>query len=301
MTPVISAYTAHERLIAPLRDTAQLWRLLLGAIVAMLVYIAGTQFLYRSLFRAWRAQGEPDPLDALVSGATPAAMYALLFGFVFMSLGVLAARLVVHGKGWQSLIGPARATAAQFSRVILVLVVLNAAVWILPPWDWGAPFVPNVDPGRWLMLLPLSLAAILVQTGSEEIVFRGYLQQQLAARFRSPLVWMLLPALAFGAGHYLPEANGNNAGLIAVWALVFGLLMADLTARAGTLGPAIAVHFVNNASAMLIVSLPDELSGLSLYLAPFSADDEAALRAWLPVDFAMMIVSWLAARLAIQR
>ena len=77
--------------------------------------------------------------------------------------------------------------------------------------------------------------------------------------------------------------------------------MADLTARAGTLGPAIAVHFVNNVTAILIVSMPDNLSGLALYLSPFSLADTEAVRAWLPVDFGFMLVSWLTARLAIRR
>ena len=77
--------------------------------------------------------------------------------------------------------------------------------------------------------------------------------------------------------------------------------MADLTARSGSLGPAIAVHFCNNVSAILVVSLPDDLSGLALYLTPFGMQDTDALAAWLPVDFAMMLVFWLAARLAIRR
>ena len=76
--------------------------------------------------------------------------------------------------------------------------------------------------------------------------------------------------------------------------------MADLTARAGTLGPAIAVHLVNNASALIFVSLPDSLSGLSLYTVPYSMSDTEQLRAWLVVDFALMIVGWLAARVAIR-
>ncbi|MCX8226128.1 MAG: CPBP family intramembrane metalloprotease, partial [Sulfitobacter sp.] len=82
---------------------------------------------------------------------------------------------------------------------------------------------------------------------------------------------------------------------------VFGILMADLTARAGSLGPAIAVHLCNNVAAILITSMPDDLSGLALYLTPFSMEDTEAMRAWLPVDFALMLVSWLAARLAIRR
>ena len=78
-------------------------------------------------------------------------------------------------------------------------------------------------------------------------------------------------------------------------------MMADLTARSGTLGPAIALHFINNVSAVLIVSLPDGLAGLALYVAPFSLDNTELLRAWLPVDFMLMLVFWLAARLAIRR
>ena len=54
-------------------------------------------------------------------------------------------------------------------------------------------------------------------------------------------------------------------------------------------------------TAILIASMPDDLSGLALYLVPFSMEDTEALRAWLPVDFGIMFVSWLAARLAIRR
>ncbi len=56
-------------------------------------------------------------------------------------------------------------------------------------------------------------SACLIQTGAEELVFRGYLQQQLAARFASPLIWMVLPALIFGAVHYDPATAGPNVWL----------------------------------------------------------------------------------------
>ena len=88
--------------------------------------------------------------------------------------------------------------------------------------------------------------------------------------------------------------------MIALWAVMFGILMADLTARAGTLGPAIAVHFFNNVSAMVLVATPDQMSGLALYVLPFGVADEAQMAEWLPVDFAYMFVSWLAARFAIR-
>jgi len=112
---------------------------------------------------------------------------------------------------------------------------------------------------------------------------------------------MVLPSVLFAFGHYQPVEAGQNAVMITVWAGMFGLLMADLTARSGSIGPALAVHFVNNLTALMLTALPDSLGGLSLFHTPFGMEDEAQLRAWLPVDFAMMIVSWLAARVALRR
>jgi uncharacterized membrane protein len=98
----------------------------------------------------------------------------------------------------------------------------------------------------------------------------------------------------------MPQA-GELAWVIVLWSALFGLALADLTARAGTLGPAIALHLINNATAILFISMPDSLSGLSLYHSPFDMSDEAMVRAWMPVEFMMILVSWLAARLAIRR
>ena len=294
------AYQAHEMLVAPARNTAQVWRLVLGLVLLAGVYLQCNRILFRMLVTI---QGEDafTFFNVVYAGETPFAMYILLFSFGFMTLGVVVALKVAHKRGVLPLFGNIPQALSQFRDVLTVLLLVNAAVFLLPPWGMGTPLVSNMSFTSWTLLLPISLLAIFVQVSAEEILFRGYIQQQLAARFASPLVWMAFPAVVFGMGHYVPTEAGSNATLIALWAVLFGILMADLTARAGTLGPAIAVHFVNNVTAILIISLPDDLSGLALYLTPFSISDVDALRAWLPVDFLFMIVSWLAARLAIRR
>jgi len=293
-------YAAHERFIAPARDSAALWRLFLGFSLASVGYVALNQMFFQFVYSFVGAKSSAL-YDNLLKGETPQAMYLLLFSFVFMTMAVGVAVRIVHRRSALGLLGDLRPAVAQFGAVSMAMLGLTVAIFVLPPWDMGGDFVANMSMDRWLMLLPLSLIAVLVQVSAEEIVFRGYVQQQLAARFRSPLVWMVLPSTLFALGHYLPDTAGENALMIAVWAGFFGIMMADLTARSGTLGPAIAVHLWNNVSAILIVSLPDDLSGLALYLAPFGMDDTSAMRAWLPVDFAMMFVSWLAARLALRR
>ena len=45
---------------------------------------------------------------------------------------------------------------------------------------------------------------------------------------------------------------GRHRADRSIWAGAFGIAAADLTARCGTLGPAIALHFGNNLCAALI-------------------------------------------------
>jgi membrane protease YdiL (CAAX protease family) len=297
--PRSSAYRAHEALAAPARGKAQLWRLLVGAILIAGVFLLGYQFLERMLLTLLGPAGLAD-LTGATGRSSRVSVLFLLFSFGLIILSVAVALRVAHNRGFLPVLGAPRLFARQFLSVLAMMVLLYAVLAILPPWDMGAPLVRNLSFGAWLLVLPFALAAVLVQVSAEEILFRGYLQQQLAARFATPVIWLGVPSALFGLGHYAPEAV-SYAPLIALWSALFGLAMADLTARAGTLGPAIALHFANNAVAILLVSTPDGLSALALYHSPFDLSDAVVVRAWLPVEFATILVSWLAARLAIRR
>jgi membrane protease YdiL (CAAX protease family) len=293
------AYTPHETLVGPARARLELWRIFAGGMI-----IVATAMLLSSLasFLMWFVlQPTGDALDDAMMGQTPLSLLVLLGGFIFLTLGTGVAVRLLHARGLASVLGPRQAVIRDFRRVFLALVTLGIVVALLPPYGMGAPLTANLPPLTWLMLLPVSLLALLIQTSAEEIVFRGYLQQQLAARFCSPVIWVGVPSALFAFGHYVPVEAGDNALLVAIWAGVFGALMADLTARAGNLGPAIGVHFANNLSAIVLVSLPDSLSGLSLYTIDIDISDPDTLHSWMPIDFAMMILMWLAARLAIRR
>ncbi|MEM9575516.1 MAG: type II CAAX endopeptidase family protein [Pseudomonadota bacterium] len=294
-----SAYQAHEALAGPARGKAQLWRLAMGLVLIAGVFLISYQFVEQTLFMLLGPAGFAA-LTGADGRASQLSVLFLLFSFGLIILSVLVALRVAHNRGFLEVLGPPRLLFRQFFSVLAMIVLLYAVLAILPPWDMGAPLKPNVSFGAWLLVLPFALAAVLVQVSAEEILFRGYLQQQLAARFSSPLIWIFVPSALFGAGHYAPQ-TGDLAGVIALWSMLFGLAMADLTARAGTLGPAIALHLMNNAVAILFVSMPDSLSGLSLYHSPFDLSDDAMVRAWLPVEFMMILVCWLAARLAIRR
>ncbi len=297
MMPADHRYAAHEALVRPARMQSGLWRLLAGLVIVAAFSLGGTVVAYGVIGGVF-----PGPwVQGLSDGSNPAAMLVLLGGFGFAILGVAAAVRLLHQRSLLTVTGNMVPLVRQFRKVLMALLALGAVVAVLPPYDMGEPLVANVPLWQWLAFLPLSLLAVLVQVSAEEILFRGYLQQALAARFRHPAVWLCLPSVVFALGHYLPAEAGSNAGLVALWAALFGILMADLTARAGSLGPAIAVHFVNNAVALLFVASPTSLNGLALYLLPYEMSDTAGLRPWLAVDVALMLVSWLTARLALRR
>lgn len=292
-------YRPHRRFVAPAQGKPQIWRLCFGIVLGAGLFLVLSQLIFGFLFRVL----PPDTANAIlddVTGQSAASMLVILlqFGLLAVSAGLVV--LMVHSRSPLTLIGDLSQAWRQFVVVVFAMCLFTAAILLLPPHDYGAPYQRNMETGRWLILLPFALIAVFVQTSAEEILFRGYIQQQLAVRFKSPLIWMLAPAMLFGIGHYTPDSAGSNAWTIVLWATVFGLLMADLTARSGTLGPAMAVHFVNNISALVLTSVPDEMSGLALYVLPFGFADEAQMAAWLPVDFGIVLVSWLVARLAIR-
>ncbi len=292
-----AAYSRHEQLVSAVRRYPEIWRLLVGLAVIVVVVSA----LNAILFVAIVSLAPSDWPDTLLQGSTPLALLIILSSFVFVILGVALAAWCLQHRALMSIIGPFPMAFRQFWRVSMSLIVLGLILIALPPYDMGAPLKPNLPLQVWLLLLPLSVGAVLIQTSAEEILFRGFMQQSLAARFRSGLVWIGLPAVLFALGHYAPATAGDNAVLIAIWAGVFAVLTADLTARSGTLGPAISLHFFNNASALLLFSLPNNLGGLALFHLPYESSDTELLRRWLYVDFALMIVAWLTARLALRR
>ncbi|MFD1342733.1 CPBP family intramembrane glutamic endopeptidase [Litorisediminicola beolgyonensis] len=295
--PAPRRYAAHEALVAPGRSRPELWRLGLGIVLA----VATTFLIGQIALTTALILGGTDTLTTLITGEGPQGLILLLMAMGGMALGAALAARLLHSRSFGSLLGPRAAFVPQFLNVLLWTGAINLGVVVFVYGLGDMELQENLPMGRWLGLLPLAIVAILIQTGSEEILFRGYLQSQLAARFRSRLVWMLVPSAAFALGHFAPAAYGGNALSIVAWTFAFGLAAADLTARAGTLGPAIALHFTNNAIVLLWVSLDGPMSGLARYTLPFGADDVDAVSAAMPVDFALLGIGWLAARVAIRR
>ena len=304
-------YAAHAGFVAPARDQSDLRLLAVGVLLVEVIYLASVH-LTEPLLTLFPV----IPADAVMEGTTPAGLRFQLFSFVTLGLAVVLVARRLHGRGFASLLGPVGPMLRQMTRVTLVAGAMTLAVQVLTLEPAMLEHAEMRPLGPWLALLPLSLAALLVQTGAEELFYRGYVQQQLAARHTSPWVWMVLPSLLFAAAHYTSDMSAGEATQYLVWAFFFGLAAADLTARSGNLGPAIGFHLVNNALAFLIYGEaqgPD--SGLALFLFPADAPlgdlpdglpdagltEAPGLDLLFLSDLAGILLLWIAARIAIRR
>jgi len=285
---------AFERYIAPARRHPELWRLVLGICVVLtvqLLWVGAISLLLGLLARPGSAAGG--------IGTTPGVLVILLLSFAGLGFGTVLAARWLHRRGAGTLIGHGPTALRHFTLAAVLILGVHGAGFMLTM-D-GIALEQGLVPAVWLAFLPLALLAVLIQTGAEEVAFRGYLQQQLAARFASRFVWMVLPSLAFGFLHYEPGQMGDNVWLIVGVTGLFGLVAADLTARSGTLGLAWGLHFANNVFALLIVVPRGDLSGLALFQVPFGPDDVESMPVLLLVDAIVLGVIWAICRLALRR
>lgn len=297
--PVFSSrYAALRGFVAPAVGRVELWRTVAGLGIAVAIYAAAMQVLAYLIVSGLGPVYGPLALHRLASGETPLALIALLFTFLGLAGGLALGMALVLNRGLRSLVGPGWVAVRCFLWVVVPLLALWVA--LLPLAVMSPDVGPHLSFRDQLHWLPLALPALLVQTGTEELIFRGYLQQQLAARWSSPWVWMVLPSALFGALHWAPEESGALAPLIVVWAFAFGLVAADLTARTGNLGAAVAVHFATNAQTLFLVGLEGNMHGLALFNAVLPQSQPWAELPYLAVDSLSLFVSWLAARLILR-
>ena len=285
---------AFEDFIAPARHYPEIWRILLGVVVAVIVYLTPILLIFIGIGLFFPALVF-EVQSALQTPDTPRAMLVLLATFFFMGLGAVMAA-AIHRRGLASLIGPFRPACRSFSRTVLRVGAIFLVTGFIVSLFIAEDPTPHLPLTKWLSYLPLALPLLLVQTGAEELLFRGYLMQALAARFKSAIIWMGIPSVLFGLAHFNGALDPKLTILLICATGLFGLVAADLTRITGNLGAAIGFHFTNNFFALFLVSVQGEMSGLSLYTAPFTMQDVETLIPLILVDMATVLLAWAVLR-----
>ncbi len=266
----------------------QLWRLALGLVLIPILWLLP---IIIGVF-AFSLFTNPDALTAFAGNNVPESPLATLvfiglFVFAFPALWFVSRQL--HARSMASLIGPGGIFDWRGFRLAVTVIGAYVVVGFVVAIASGSAMA-NLDFSRWILLLPVSVPLIFVQTSAEELVFRGYLMQQLGARFTSRWIWWVLPAAVFASLHWNPSVFAENAPFVVLATFLMGLIAGDVTARTGNLGTSIGLHFANNVYAILIMGLPGPLSGVALYLADVDMSDIAEVRAELLFQTTVILV-----------
>ncbi len=199
---------AFETFVRPARRRPQLWRLLAGLLLSFAVYVATIAAV---LVPAWLAAGGRP------GGAAGVARLARRHAGAAGDLrgdgrsGRSSRPAAAPARRGDALRRARRARCAHFAVAAAVAgAILRRVARRSGRWPTTRCRTSTRRSGS--RLLPLTLAGLVVQTGAEELLFRGYLTQQLAARFEARAIWMGVPALAFGAGASRSVRGGRRGG-----------------------------------------------------------------------------------------
>lgn len=253
-------YAAHRAFVQPALGAS------FGAVLVIIVAMEASFFMSPWLMTS----ALPDDLaTAFENGSTPLSALAQLFSFALVAASLCIMVCGIHGRGFWSMVGPARPTIQHMKIAGLAVFWVLLAREFLPPWIAFDELAFTRPLFGWAIWIIPTIGALIIQAGTEELYFRGYLQQQFAVMSDSKWVWMGLPSLLFGLGHYYNGFGPADSVLYVLWATLLGMACADLTARTGSIGAAVGLHVSNNLFAFMIVSEIDMPSnGLALFLYP---------------------------------
>lgn len=255
---------------SPAIEKREFWRLLVGVLI-LAVFMMGGPVVG---ILAGRALTGLDAHD-IISGVSPLAMAVMFSTFLFYYIGLGLVLKLLHKRGIRSLFGPSRALDMRHyvngvliaGGIALFLLLFQFVEKLFLPSEMDVPLVQNLALGTWAIWAIPALLLIAMQSLAEELVFRGYILQQLRARFNILVVWAVLPSLLFGVLHFDPGTFGVvNGAMYVISTAVSGTVAALVTIRTGNLGAAAGLHFGNNAS-MVFVGNAGHLDGFSLFVA----------------------------------
>ena len=109
--------------------------------------------------------------------------------------------------------------------------------------------------GKFLMLLLLTLLILPFQTSFEEIFFRGYLSQGIAAATRSRWWTLIIISLAFGLMHSTnPEVKEFGFWISMPSYVLMGVILGAVSILDDGIELALGIHFINNAFMALFTT-----------------------------------------------
>lgn len=270
----VSGEPPFQQWVDAARPRKQIWRTIVGAIVIGVVWIVWTLVLmFGAVFgglvkpEAFQAMFGEAEIPLTYTDTITMLLIALgtIWGFAF---GVWLAAKLVHKRPFMSVVAwNRRFSLSQFGVGCAVAASYLAVSMAWSVVSGNAPRRSELALETWLLALTPIAIVVFAQAASEELVFRGYLPQQLAARFGNPIVWGFIPSFLFGLMHAANSPGNQTYALYYVAiATIMGMVMLAMVWRTGSLAAAMGFHFINNVGALTLAGADQGPSSIALFV-----------------------------------
>ena len=230
------------------------------------ILVMGTFVIYK-ITGGMDIESSLAAMSTFVDSPSPESVIFQLGTFVGIWPATWLVLKFLHRQPFGTLFSPeGRIRWGDFGRGFLLAAGFWVASVLIGAAVVGLPVRTDLPLNAWAMALAPLAIMVFFQASAEELIFRGYILQQLAVRWRSPLVWGALPAFLFGLAHY---SSGTELGVsweyVAV-TLMFGITAAALVWRTGSLAAAMGLHTGMNLFSLSVTGLEGVIEGTQLYL-----------------------------------
>ena len=263
-TPPVEPKTPVDRFFAAASiGLTRWWRWVVGVIVIVIFWqgIGSIPFLAAIAVCQGSSMEVSSPWFACADGALGASLLPdfvlLLLGFVVGLIGIWIVAKRLHKKSLTQV--TTGRTSFDWSRFLYAALV-GLCVLILITLAYR--FILGVDVtlqslDLWVYLPSVLIALVLlpIQTGFEEVLFRGYLMQGLSLLTRNRFVLALVTAILFTVPHLLnPEPDAFGLAVYILQIMSVGIFFAALTLLDGGIELAAGYHAINNLFLGLIAN-----------------------------------------------
>jgi len=268
------------------RNTKNMAQTIFGVITGI-----GVAMSVVGLWKLMGSMNDPEANATLMKaiGVSPTAYMLFLLVFPFSLIALYLGQKFLHKRSILSLHTAAKKIRwTRGMQAFLLTWVVLGSFTLIGHFSGLSPINTNFDAGRFAIYALVSLTFLPMQSGTEEIVFRGYLNQGFTHILKNKWIAFIITSVLFAAMHLSnPEAlKGAEDGILILTMssyFFFGFIACFMVWMDDGLESAIGFHAANNTFAAIFVNYEGSvLPTPSLFMAsPNTAVD-------VPISLAAM-------------
>ena len=193
-------------------------------------------------------------------GVSPIVYMLFLLVFPFSLIALYLGQKFIHKRSILSLHTAAKKIRwSRGAQAFFITWIVLGSLTAIGHFSGLSPINTNFDAGRFLIYAVVSIIFIPMQSGTEEIVFRGYLNQGFTHILKNKWIAFIVTSVLFAAVHLSnPEATkGAEDGILLLTMssyFIFGFVACLMVWMDDGLESAIGFHAANNTFAAIFVN-----------------------------------------------